>query len=260
MNKKFFFAAALLSLFGAAAVFVPALSDNQPQTAVFAGDEDEDEKDERTITVSGSASINAAPEKVEVYLSIETDHALAGTSQSKNAEASAKVIAGLKAIGIAASDIETTSYSLQELQEWNQAQSKYLKTGYRTAHSLKVSSTDTTMAGKIIDTAVENGVNRVDTVAFSLKDETVDALKLGALKLASAKSLDKAEALATGAGVQIVELKSMDESFVSYVPLYDKRYTYAESAGAPSPDGYSTDVLAGEIKVTAEIQATYTIQ
>lgn len=257
MSKKIFFAAALLSLFVLAAVFVPALTNKPVQTAMFAEAEDEDEKDERTITVTGSASINAAPEKVEIFLSIETDNPLAGASQSKNAEASAKVIAGLKAIGIAASDIETTSYSLQELSEWNQSQSKYIKTGYRTSHSLKISSTDTTMAGKIIDTAVQNGANRVDSVSFGLKDETIDALKLEALKLASAKSIDKAEALASGAGVQIVELKSMNESYVSYVPFYNKNYAYdvgmAES-GAP------TEVIAGEIKVTAEIQATYTIQ
>ncbi|MBI4044362.1 MAG: SIMPL domain-containing protein [Candidatus Diapherotrites archaeon] len=257
MSKKIFSAAALLTLFILAAIFVPALSGKEQQTAVFAEDEDEDEKDERTITVSGSASINAAPEKVEVYLSIETDNALAGVSQEKNAEVSAKVIAGLKAMGISASDIETTSYSLQEMQEWNEVQRKYLKTGYRTAHSLKVSSTDTTVAGKIIDSAVQNGANRVDTVAFSLKDETIDALKLDALKLASAKSIGKAEALASGAGVQIVELKSMNESYVSYVPFYNKSYAY--DAGV-AESGAPTEVIAGEIKVTAEIQATYTIQ
>lgn len=258
MNKNFFLAAALISIFAAAAVFVPALSDKPAQTAVFA--EDEDEKNERTITVSGSASINAAPEKVEIYMSIETDHALAGTSQQNNAEASSKVISALKAMGIAAADIETTSYNLQQMQEWNEPQRKYVNTGYRTTHSIKVSSVDTTIAGKIIDTAVQSGVNRVDTIAFSLKDETIDALKLEALKVASAKSRDKAEALASGVGIQIVELKSMNESYVSYIPYYNKRYGYAEdSAGMPSP-AFDTEVIAGDIKVTAEITATYVVQ
>ncbi len=226
-------------------------------TSQTTGAEDEDDDAMRTITANGLSEISVAPEKVDIYVSVFTDSLKARDSQAENANTSQKVINALVAAGVPKAKIETTSYSLQELTEYNQLTYKYDKKGYRTTNSLKIELSNINDAGKIIDAAIAGGANRVDNIVFGLTDATQAKLKLQALENASADSLDKAKAMAAGVGVEVVQLETMSEQSSYYYPVYRSFQESADSAGgAPAP----TEILAGDIKVSANVSATYSIE
>lgn len=261
-----FFVAAMVL----AAVFVPFQNvDSMTQTGTTEqlqlqaqdsdDEEDSDEDKMRTLTVSGTHEISMAPEKVDLYFSVETDSLKAKDSQAKNAENSAKVIAALKAAGISQDDIETVSYSLYELNEYDYTLNKNVKKGFRTTNSFKVSLTTINDAGKIIDAITSAGANRVDSIVFGLNDDTVKELKLLALEMAAADSLVKAKAMAKGVDVQVKQLESMSENSAYYYPQYARSYDLAAGA-SPAPESASTEFFAGDIKVSANVTATYSIE
>ena len=94
----------------------------------------------QTISVSGNSEIDAQPDFVSIYVTIETLNASAQDSKERNAEISEKVINALTRIGIDESDIETISYNLYEDFEWrnNGRESK----GWKTTNQIKVKLED----------------------------------------------------------------------------------------------------------------------
>ena len=67
-----------------------------------------------TITVASTANVEAAPDKAELYVRIETLNKDAGDSQQENSKVSAKVIGELALAGVAKKDIETRQYYLSQ--------------------------------------------------------------------------------------------------------------------------------------------------
>ena len=259
-SQKNFFAA-----IGVAAVCVLVLAGLfLPFPSVFSatapdGTNTGDDKDEmRTVSVSGMSEISVAPEKVELYVSVVTESLKAKDSQAQNASAFQKVSAALLAAGVKKENIETVSYSLNEISEYDNLSQKYVKKGYRAVNAIKITVTSIADAGKIIDVATAAGANEVNNIVFGLTKKTEDELKLQALQNASADSLNKAKIMAKGVNVKIKQLESMTENSNVYIPYYAKAYDLrAEAAGAPAP---STEFFAGSIKVSASVQATYSIE
>jgi uncharacterized protein YggE len=215
--------------------------------------------DMRTISVTGSSELSAKPEKVEVYFSVVTSNALAKQSQQENTDKSAKVMAALQAAGIKKENIETVSYSLNKYREWDEVGRKYKETVYRTVNALKVTSTSTGDAGKIIDAAIAGGANQIDSISFSLTDATVKQLKLEALKKASEQTTEKANAIAGAVGVTVKQLETISEQQTYYQPNYrtlSASYDSAEGAAAPAP----TEIIEGQIKVSAQVSAVFSIE
>lgn len=257
----------ILSIFGViaiaalifAGIFLPLQNANSAtptDTANFAETADEKE-DKRTISVSGSYEVSAAPEKVEIHLSVESTALKAKDSQAKNADVSAKVLTALNAAGIPKTSIETTNYTLNENREWNEATRKYELKGYSTTNSLKISSTNINDAGKIIDAAVGAGANRVDSIVFSLTDAKTKELKLSALKKAGEETKQKAQTLADSVGVKIKQIESISEQSISFYPVYQDYYkTFAGASAESAP----TEIIAGQIKVSAQVSAVYSIE
>ncbi len=242
-----------------AGAFLPFQNVNSQSETIANFAEDEEDDHRRTITVSGSHEISVAPEKVDVYVSVVSDSLKAKDSQAQNALDSQKVINALLAVGVKSTDIETTSYSLNEINEWNNTTNKYDRKGYRTTNSLKITLANINDAGKIIDASITAGANRVDNIIFGLKDATQEQLKLQALEQASAVSKEKAMVMANGVGVTIVALDSMTENSNYYVPYYNTYQRAADSAGGVA-ESAPTEIYAGDIKISANVSATYTIK
>jgi len=204
------------------------------------------------LNVNGEAKISADPEKVEVYLGAETDAKTAKESQQDNADIMQAIRDSLKLIGISSEDIETTEYSLTVIQHWDEDTEKYVITGYRTTHIIKIESTDINKAGDIIDKAVQNGANKVSNVVFSLTDEKIEKMRLDALKKAGINAKEKADAIADSLDVTIKRVYQVSESYVYYSPYVQRGYEMAVS-GAAAP----TEISPGQIEVSASLSVSY---
>ncbi|MFN7990802.1 MAG: SIMPL domain-containing protein [Candidatus Micrarchaeia archaeon] len=221
---------------------------------------------DHVISVSATATKKAAPDLLNLALRVQTDSGTAKKAQQDNAAVSADLRSRLKALGIADSDIQTVSYSVDPVYD-----SQYIcdkggmnchytskVTGYRTTHSLNVRLTDLTKGGDVIDAAASAGTNQtfVDYVQFTLKDETKAAIEKSLLQDASAMAKSKAQSIAAGVGVSLGKILSASESFSYPVPYYTKNYMMAAADSAPVPP---TQLSPGQVDVSAVVSASFEI-
>lgn len=212
------------------------------------------QQDKNTLAVTGSSLLSAEPNQVEVYIGVETEDPSAVTSQQTNANTMQAVRSALLQ-HVAAGDIETTTFSVSVIRDYRSQ--PYSIIGYRTTHLLKVTSSDTTKAGDLIDAAASAGANVVNGVSFSLTQDVRDQLRKEALTAAGENALEEAESIAEGLGVSIVTVVQASEGSVGASPVYrgyGLDFAVAEGAAAAP-----TEISAGDIQVSASVSVVYEI-
>jgi|GEM_PF-861938 len=213
-----------------------------------------EEVQENTLFVSGAASASADPEKVTIIMSVETESLSASSSQQDNAQKMATVRGALVSSGIEADSIETVSYTLGQIREYNQATRKYEYKGFKTTHTLKVDVENIDNAGSVIDAGVSAGVNVVNSVSFGLSDETIDELKMQALEAAAKSAREKADAIGRGLGISVTRVLSASEGY-AYSPSVST-YNMAGDAAAGSA-AEPTEITPGSISITANVNVVF---
>ena len=137
---------------------------------------------DHVISVSAGVTQNVAPDLLLVDLSVRTDAATAKKSQSDNAVVVADLLPKLKALGLADSDIQTTSYSVDPVYNSTYVCDKASSychyestvTGYTTTQELLLNVKQLSKGGDVIDAASTAGENQtfVNSVSFTLQDAT----------------------------------------------------------------------------------------
>lgn len=232
-----------------------SLSDYGNGTISFAADEAGNAV--RLISVSGTIAKTASPELAYVTVSVQTLDKSASKSQSDNAVIATRVMDALKGAGIAADDIETASYSVNEEFQWNESLRKSESVGYRTTNSITVTVRDLDKVGSTIDAAVQAGANSVSGVSFGLTKQTQSALKTAALKEAAENAKEKAQSIASGLGIGVGQVYSASESSSYITPYYARNYAM-DSAGAS--ESVPTPVTPGDIEFSATVSVQFEIQ
>ena len=205
-----------------------------------------------TITVSSTANVEAAPDKAELYVRIETLNKDAGDSQQENSKVSAKVISELALAGVAKKDIETRQYYLSQKIRYG-PEGEQIVEGYQTIHVLKVTTTKTKDVGSLIDAAIKGGANGIENIVFTLSDDKKAELTKQALGQAAGDVEEKAQKIAESLGVKLGKAHTVSESSFGITPYY-ATYAAAEKA-APTP----TQVLPQNVEVSATLSVEYKI-
>jgi hypothetical protein len=211
------------------------------------------EEQKNTIDVTGTYTTYADPDKVDIYLGIQTDSFDASESQQQNAVIMKKIRDGLSSKGVTSSSIQTTQYNLEQIKEWDDIKRIYVNKGYRTTQIIKIKLTDINKAGEIVDVAVENGANRVDNIVFGLSDSKAKSMRTQALTEAAKNAREKADAIANGLGVSIKGVVHASEGFVGVTPYYASKNLVAGAAEAAVP----TEISAGQIEISASVTVSY---
>jgi len=222
------------------------------------GPEDGDYSGQNNIATAGMVSAGIDPNELEVYLGVESHAETARESQQEAAETINDIRAALISGGIAADDISTSSYNIYPVRDYTDWQRTEKITGYRTIHILKIESGNVNIAGNIIDTAVDNGANKVNSVLFTIDDETLNQIKTGLLADAASNAKQKAESIAGALGVQITGVLKATEGY-NYMPYrYTTDYAMlakAEAGGIENP----TQITPGDIQVSASVTVEFGI-
>jgi len=207
-----------------------------------------------TIITTGMASMSIDPNKLEVYVGAEIQAATAEQSQQKNAEIINNIRAALISSGIDADSINTHRYNIYPIRDYTEyGKSRII--GYRTIHILKVESENINLAGSIIDTAVENGANKVENVLFTLTAETMSQYRIELLADAALNAREKADSIAGALGVSIVKVHMATESYYNYMPY---KYSYPMAAGAEYISE-PTQITPGQIDISATVTVAFEI-
>jgi len=209
------------------------------------------------ISVSGSAEKEVMPDEAILMLSVITEGKEAKQVQDENSVNMNNVIEALKAEGIDKKDIETTSYYLYPMQEYDYEQKKTIDKGYRLTNTIKVTTSDVENAGKLLDIAVKNGANQVENVYFQLSEDKEKEVKSELVAEATKNAKEKAETLASNLGASVGKPISISESSY-YPPIYYAKGVamMAETAAsAPSPQ-----INPESIKVTLTVNVDFSIE
>jgi uncharacterized protein YggE len=194
------------------------------------------------ITVNGSGSVQAVPDQVAFSFGVQTSAKTASAALAANAAAATKVIAALKAAGIAAKDIQTQQVSLsQRLSDDGQT-----VLGYNASSSVSATLPSIAKAGEVIDAAVAAGADTVDGPALTLSNQ--QALEHEALAAAVQDAKGRAQALADAAGVSLGSIVAITESGAS-TPMPFGAKT-ADAAGASVPIEPGTQEVQAFVSVT----------
>lgn len=202
------------------------------------------------ISVQGSASITVEPDQAELSFGAEFIEEDAQTAQGKVNDAINAAVEALKKLGIDEKAIQTDSISIY--RQYDYSGDTPVVTGFSASTQLRVSLSDISLAGAVIDAGINAGLNNVNDITFSSSKqaEYYDQVLAEAVKSAR----HKAEIMAAAEGGAISRLISANEGYSGsmYSRTNSVQYSMVEDA-----DYGSTNISAGEIEITANINATY---
>jgi uncharacterized protein len=205
----------------------------------------------RTIEVDGSGETRTSPDTADLDLAIDTHAKTAAQAANLNAALAAKVIDALKSKLGDKGKITTGGYSLNPDYSQRPSENPTI-VGYNAQNSVTVHTGALDLVGALIDTAIAAGANRVNSLNFSVKDDT--KARTEAIAMATRDARAKADALAAALDVKLGKvLKATTVSEARPIPMR------AEFATAMSAN-VATPVEPGEVTVPATVSLTFEIE
>lgn len=216
--------------------------------------------EEATVSTSGTATVKVDPDKVSVTVGVETRGETAEEAASANAELMDKVIAALKALGIAEDQMSTSWYSVYPVYEWKsppcieiypqppECAPKNEITGYAASNSVTVVMDADEDAGKVIDEAVAAGATTVNGAYFFVSAEKQEEVRSSLIKEAIDNARSRADKAAEAVDMQVTGIKSINLNDVHFPVLY-RDFAVAEGAATP--------VLPGQQEVSLTVQVDF---
>jgi len=198
---------------------------------------------ERTVTVSGTATIRSEPDEATITLGVRTQALTAEAAMRDNANRMNDVIQAVRGAGVAADDVATAWINLYPQYE----DAGVTIVGYVAENQVNATVRSMDSIGSVIDAAIEAGANLSSGISFGLSDESAGVE--GALADAVADARSKALALADATGAQLGVVIHVVETGAPTPPAVYRDYAYAEAVGAGVPP-IETPTLETQVSVT----------
>jgi len=221
------------------------------------------ERPTNTISVSGMGKVSAIPDLASVNIGVLSQGTTASDVKNKNNEAVNKVVAFIKAQGIADKDIKTADLSLQPQYDYSSGGSQPKITGYQQTQTVMVKvhnvNKDNAILDKILDGAVNNGANQIYGVNFSVEDPS--GLQNQAKKMAIDDAKSKAQELAKQAGLTLGKVVSISEAGGGYPgPIMYGSPMSAGFGGGGDMKSVAPDIQGGSQEITETMNITYEVK
>lgn len=208
----------------------------------------------RTLSLTGHGEVRIAPDLATVAAGVSSNAKTAGEALAANTADMEKVMAALKAAGIAETDIQTSSFMVQPRYDYyNDGRTPRL-TGYDVSNTVTVTLRKLETLGVVLDQLVQAGANQIHGVSFGV--DKPDAALDEARKQAVADARHKAEIYATAGNIRIGKVLSIAEGSSGQppVPIVRARMMAAEAAASPVPIAAGEQTLGIEVNIIWEIE------
>jgi uncharacterized protein YggE len=205
------------------------------------------------ITVQGTGKITLTPDLGKINVGVTFQGATAAKAQGGASAAMARIIAAVKAKGIADADLASQWVSLQPQYDYsNSGTTPPRVIGFQANQSLSVKVHKIETSGDVIDAAVGAGATDVGGISFSVSDPAAATAQARTAAITDAKA--RAKSLADAAGVSLGAAISITEvSSPSVVP-----YPYLDKAAVGAPSN-PTPIQVGTTEVEVDVQVTFAI-
>ncbi|WBQ06578.1 SIMPL domain-containing protein [Kribbella sp. CA-293567] len=199
------------------------------------------------ITVTGTGQTTAPADLLRLTLNVGHDAPDVAAAVRQVAERTDLVHAALRAQGVAADDIETSSVNV-----FPQYADGMSVAGYRASHSLTVTTRDLTGFGRLLNAAVDAAGNSLglDQLQFDIADK--QPLIEQARELAFRQASQKAAQLAELSGQSLGPIAAVAESY-SHAPFQ------LQAAAGKASDAYASElsVTPGDQKIEVSLDVRW---
>jgi uncharacterized protein YggE len=166
------------------------------------------DKLEMLVTVTGEATVAAAPDAAVIRLGVSSQGKTARAASDANAKDMTVVLAAIKESGVADRDIQTTSLSLQPQYDPKQTGAARL-IGFQVNNQVTIKIRDVGKLSTVLDRAIAAGANEMSGIEFvvSEQEKLLDQARAAAI----ADARHKAELYANAAGMKIGRVVAISE-------------------------------------------------
>ena len=228
-----------------AALPLPAAAQVAAQPAVMI--------DGTLLDISATGKTARVPDIATIRAGVVTQAPTAAAALADNAARVAKMLAALKAAGVADRDVQTATIQLQPQYRYAQNEAPVI-TGYQASNSVSVRFRDVARSGRILDTLVREGANQIEGPNLSIDqpEAAEDEARTDAIRRARAR----AELYARAAGLRVERILSIGESGAG-LPEPPRPLMMMRVQAAPAAD---TAIAAGEQDVTVTVNVRFLLK
>lgn len=209
-----------------------------------------------TLRVQSKYTVSVAPDQAFFVAGMQSENADAKLAQQTVDETMVKLLADIKALGIEEKDIQTTRLEVQPVYTSVNFTGKP-KT-FRAVHLVAITVRDLDKVGAAVDAAVASGANYIDRVWYVLDDRQPAYQE--ALGKAIAQGVERAQLMATAAGVTLGDLQQLNE-----IQQYDgymgkAAYSSMDMRDAVAEYDMGSAPQAGQTDIVAEVEIVYNVK
>lgn len=212
-----------------------------------------DDEPPREVNVTGVASLTATPDQAVVTMGIQARNPSLAAARERVGKVAGAFLDLTRKLGIDKKHVQTTGLTMRPEYRWNRDGQKQEFTGYFVQRSLTVQLKDLDLLGKLIEGAVDAGVNEVSPP--QLDSSRRRELHRETLAKAAEDARANAEVLAQTLGAKLGPVRSISAADMGGPPRpMQARVMMAESADV------AATYQAGDIKFEARVNATFDLE
>lgn len=199
------------------------------------------------LTVRGTGVVSVTADVARVVLGVWETAPDVRVAQATVNEKINAICAALLEAGVESKNIGTESIFICANYDYSDGEERLA--GYTATNTIAITTFSIDKMGEYIDIAFEAGANTLDMVNFSSQGN--EEAQKEALQLAVQNAYEKAEVIAQAAGMEIVSVKSIDETEERYATDTGAKYSNARVEAAAA--GQSTMVQASSLQIEASV-------
>jgi len=238
--KQLFLVALMI---GASALASPAAAQQTSITQTIAG---------TRLDINATGEVGRVPDGAVISAGVVSRASTATAALSDSADRMSRVLAALKAAGVADRDVQTSNVSLNPEYRYPQDQAPQL-VGYTASNNVTIRFRDIRNAGKILDALVKQGANQINgpTLMIDKPEEALDEARAKAVAVGRAR----ADLYARSLGMRVVRVVTVNESG-GYAPPPPMPVAMMAARGERD----QTKIVPGEQKLEVNLAMTFELQ
>ncbi len=199
--------------------------------------------DKPTISVVGEAEKSIPVDQSKISLAVENTASDSGIARKNNAEKMNKIISILHTKGLTDKNMSTSNFEIRP--NYDAQNNNYEKIiSYTAINRISITTSSYVNISSFIDLAINNGVNRVESIEFVTSKKVINENFNELLQNAFNNAKQRAETLSTLGGFVIDGVKKID------IPQADVN---TPSPSPPLPYAYSSNSLSIAQKTSTQI-------
>jgi uncharacterized protein YggE len=210
----------------------------------------------RTISVSGTGRVTASPDTADVFFGLESRNDALAVAQDEVTANAASLTTMLTENGIAAEDIQTVSYDVFPVNEYDKNGNFEGIDHYQVSMTVKVTVRDLAQVGKLLDQGVTAGATFVGSLSFYVADPAPFMSQARQAAINDART--KADEYAQHSGAIITGVFSIQETMAP-APAAQDFYMQDAAASADAEVARSVPVSPGTTEIVVMVDVVYSI-